>query len=437
MNSDSESAQDPDFRIAGEREAGVNCARCNQVIRQGELTARCTSCGAIHHQHCWMQYQSCGSYQCSLGGMSSGNKDKTLVISRDDLNQAEPLPVVSSYTDNAQTVSEKPKQLWNKLALTTFIVALIGIPLFGIVTGLIAMVLGCIALVSHPVHKKGFALAVLGLVIGFFEMIGWSVGLYYFYGNPHATSISLNEYAFDESSLENLPEYLKRAMKSNVLIQVSNGLLSQGMGSGVILRKDAGQVLIVTNRHVIDHEFKGKTQNPPADLNELGDITVQAIGQLPVPASVEWIAPHGIDLAIISAPLAGRNVSEAFWNQKELPMIGANVFAVGNPHALGWTHSSGSISQYRKQTRGVFTYQVIQTTTPLNPGNSGGGLYDENGLLIGINTMTGDKRFAEGLGFAISFKALLDLAPATFQLAAQQGNPQNKNTVNPTPETDD
>ncbi|QDT29663.1 trypsin-like peptidase domain-containing protein [Gimesia panareensis] len=431
MNSDSESVQHPDFRIAGEREAGVKCARCNQEVRQGELTARCTRCGAIHHQHCWMQYQCCGSYQCSQGSMSSSDQGQSLVISRDDLNQAEPLPVVNSYTDNAQAISEKPKQLWNKLALTAFIVALIGIPLFGILTGLIAMILGCIALVSHPTHKKGFALAVLGLLIGFVEMIGWSVGLYHFYGNPQATSISLNEYAFDDSALENMPDYLKRAMQSNVLIQVSNGLLSQGMGSGVILKKDAGQALIVTNRHVIDHDFNGTTDKAPDNYDELGKITVQTIGQLPVPASVKWIAPHGIDLAIISAPLAGGNISEAFWDRNDLPAIGADVFAVGNPHALGWTHSSGSISQYRKQTKGAFTYQIIQTTTPLNPGNSGGGLYDKNGLLIGINTMTGDKRFAEGLGFAISFKALLDLAPATFQLAARQGNPENKTTEEP------
>jgi serine protease Do len=55
-------------------------------------------------------------------------------------------------------------------------------------------------------------------------------------------------------------------------------------------------------------------------------------------------------------------------------------------------------------------------TAAINPGNSGGGLYDADGRLIGINTLTSDKRFAEGLGFAISLPTLLELAPAQLQL---------------------
>ncbi len=47
----------------------------------------------------------------------------------------------------------------------------------------------------------------------------------------------------------------------------------------------------------------------------------------------------------------------------------------------------------------------------MNPGNSGGGLYDKSGTLIGINTWTNDKRSSEGLGFAIALDSLLELDP--------------------------
>ncbi|WP_339733851.1 trypsin-like peptidase domain-containing protein [uncultured Gimesia sp.] len=414
------SNESPYFRVAGEREAGVKCARCNKEIEQGELTASCMKCGGLHHQTCWTDYLNCGSYQCSQGTMTD-TSSTALVISRDDLNHAEPLPVIPSYTDNALAISEKPKQLWNKLAIWAFFISLLGIPLFGIVTGLIAMILACIALVSHPTHKKGFGLAVAGLMIGFFEIIGWSAGIYFYSDTPHTNSIAFSEYAFDPSSLDNLPSHLKRAMKSNVLIEVNNGLFGHGMGSGVILSTVDGKSFIVTNRHVIDPDYNGSSQGVPADFDKTDRVTVQTIGQIPVPGKIEWIAPHGIDLALVSAPLNKKSVSEAFWNQDNTPLIGSKVFAIGNPHALGWTHSNGNLSQYRKQTKGAFTYQIIQTTTPLNPGNSGGGLYDENGLLIGINTMTGDKRVAEGLGFAIAFNTLLDLIPGTFQIPVQQG----------------
>ncbi|QDV49792.1 trypsin-like peptidase domain-containing protein [Gimesia fumaroli] len=417
----SSSKESPYIRVAGEREAGVKCARCNKEIEQGELTASCMQCGGIHHQTCWTEYQQCGSYQCSQGTMSKASTS-ALVISRDDLNHAEPLPVIPSYTDNALTISEKPKQIWNKLAIWAFVIALLGIPLFGIITGLFAMILACIALVSHPTHKKGFALAVAGLMIGFFEIIGWSAGLYFYMDTPRTNSIAFSEYAFDPTSLDNLPADLKRAMKSNVLIEVNNGLFGRGMGSGVILTSVNGKSLIVTNRHVIDSEYNDDSRDVVADDFDKSDpVTVQAIGQIPVQGQIEWIAPHGIDLALISAPLDKEVISDAFWNKKKAPLIGSKVFAIGNPHALGWTHSTGNLSQYRKQTKGAFTYQIIQTTTPLNPGNSGGGLYDENGFLIGINTMTGDKRVAEGLGFAISINTLFDLIPGTFQIPAQQG----------------
>jgi S1-C subfamily serine protease len=51
---------------------------------------------------------------------------------------------------------------------------------------------------------------------------------------------------------------------------------------------------------------------------------------------------------------------------------------------------------------------MIQAQLPLNPGNSGGGLYDEAGVLIGINTLTTAKHTSEGIGFAI---AIFDLIP--------------------------
>ena len=64
---------------------------------------------------------------------------------------------------------------------------------------------------------------------------------------------------------------------------------------------------------------------------------------------------------------------------------------------------------------------VIQTTAPINAGNSGGGLYDSDGALIGINTWTEDKQTSEGLGFAISADYIFKNVP-----------PQYLHTSNPT-----
>jgi serine protease Do len=152
----------------------------------------------------------------------------------------------------------------------------------------------------------------------------------------------------------------------------------------------------------------------------MATISVVTVGQSIVPGSVEWVAPHGVDLAILAVPLLGAvdEVQEALWNDKESPHIGDAVFAVGNPHGLGWTHSAGSVSQIRRRVKDDFGFRVLQSTAAINPGNSGGGLYDADGRLIGINTMTGDKRVAEGLGFAIAFPTLLELLPESIDLPA-------------------
>ena len=109
----------------------------------------------------------------------------------------------------------------------------------------------------------------------------------------------------------------------------------------------------------------------------------------------------------------------AEWDNAPTLTIGDDVFAVGNPHGLGWTLTRGALSQVRLNDFNGRETRIIQTSAAINPGNSGGGLYDKAGQLIGINTWTKDKRMAEGLSFAITFKTLLELAPAEYELQAK------------------
>ena len=99
---------------------------------------------------------------------------------------------------------------------------------------------------------------------------------------------------------------------------------------------------------------------------------------------------------------------------------GGHHVAVGNPHGLGWTYTQGNVSQFRTQAFDGRRLRVVQISTALNPGNSGGGLYDKDGFLIGINTWAQDKRVSEGLNFAISADALADLLPAELRPAFEK-----------------
>ncbi|MCA9137069.1 MAG: trypsin-like peptidase domain-containing protein [Planctomycetales bacterium] len=407
---------------ASDRECDVPCAHCGLELQRGDKTSICRSCGSLHHESCWERSGGCASYECSGGRRTaSTGTGNAMKISANDLAAAVPLPVARDpWADDHSPQSLQPtKKPWNRTAAWAFFVALLGIPLFGLVTGLAAITLGCIALVLHTYNRRGMALAVLAILIGIADVLGWAVGLYYFSGNHGQVIVSLDDFMIDPESLEQLPEPIGRAMRANVLIQSQSGigLLGTGLGSGVILKTDGDTALIVTNRHVIDPGYatSSVTQTKAEEIGST--VFVTALGQPETPSQVVWVAPHGVDLALISARISSTEIRSAHWQKELRSKIGDPVFAVGNPHGLGWTHTAGDISQLRRQSRGTFEYRVIQTTAAINSGNSGGGLYDAAGMLLGINTWTQDKRFAEGLGFSIAFATLLDLIPDRFELA--------------------
>ena len=341
-----------------------------------------------------------------------------LVISREDLASAVPLVPLSTSSNLASTLATNTQRKWNRTSLWAFGIALLGIPLFGLITGLVAVLVACIALVTHHESRRGFPLAVAAMLIGLADVVGWAVALSEYWG-PEIVSVSLSDMSIDPASLNELPSYLARAMRANVLIEVNAGLGQGGIGSGVVLKITPDIAYIVTNRHVVDHNYSDRIMSVPEDIGELRPVMVRTVSQIAKPGVVEWVAPHGVDLAIVSTSLTHDDAQEARWDDSHSPQIGESVFAVGNPHGLGWTHTSGSISQVRRQTRGSFNYRVLQTSAPINPGNSGGGLYDMQGNLLGINTLTTEKRFAEGLGFSIAVETLFELLPDRFGILHQ------------------
>lgn len=412
-------SNDPKLMQAEQREAGTLCAHCAVEINLDNPVAICKKCGAIHHEVCWQQRGACCSYECSGGkGSEAAATGAPLTITSTDLESVTPLASSSPTRNYEMPTDNKPERRWNRTALWAFALALLGIPLFGLITGLIAILVACIALVTHHENRRGMGLAVAAMLIGLFDVVGWAVALSNYWGSPQ-TAVSLSEMSIDPSSLDGLPEYLARAMRANVLIQIDAGLGRGAIGSGVVLKVKDDLAYIVTNRHVVDHNYSDMTTSAPLDLSDLARVMVMSVSQVSIPGIVEWVAPHGIDLAVISAPLSRGDIREAHWDLATIPHIGDEVFAVGNPHGLGWTHTSGDVSQIRKRSQGGFSYVVLQTSAPINPGNSGGGLYDDQGNLLGINTMTAEKRFAEGLSFSISLQTLVDLVPDRFKITGQ------------------
>jgi S1-C subfamily serine protease len=77
-------------------------------------------------------------------------------------------------------------------------------------------------------------------------------------------------------------------------------------------------------------------------------------------------------------------------------MVGEEVYTIGSPSGLESTLGQGIISGLRQ----LDLQRLIQTTAPISPGSSGGGLFDQSGNVVGITTfMVGQ---GQSLNFAIA-----------------------------------
>ena len=403
-------------RPAEPRDVGASCPHCQRIIESHDRVVACSECGAVHHEPCWAAHDGCGTYDCAPARrILSLGQQAEIRITAGELDAVVPLrkPVrPSAGAFSPMDYSPRPgvatPGTTNKLAVASSIVAMLGIPLVGFVTGVVAVVMGVFALGQiQKSGQRGTVWGIAGVLLGLADVVGWVVVLAFAFSGL-SPAVSLDDFQMDPAALEGVQPHIARAMRANVLVESSLSLIGRAIGSGVIVAREGGETLIVTNRHVVDPRFRDRDASSELPSTRL---TVRAIGQLPVAGRVVWVAPDGLDIAVISAPIHSAEAQPVPWADDPHPAMGDEVFSIGNPQGLGWTHTRGTISQLRTRQYGPRQVTMIQTDTAINQGNSGGGLYDEAGNVIGINTWTNDKRMSEGLSFAISFTSILQLDP--------------------------
>jgi S1-C subfamily serine protease len=363
--------------------------------------------------------------------------EPVLTITQSDLDRATPLsaanfsprlvhPGNAAWTRASASASAQPAVSGvSRLAIASLVCALAGIPLFGAITGLVAILLAVLALSSIRVTgQRGLGLALSGVLLGVIDVVAWVIFLGVMLSQP-GPAVRFSDLPPDLSEIQKLEPPLQRAMRANVVIERSGGLAALGemaMGSGVILQINQGEALVVTNRHVVDKDFPSSSDDRGGRdrISHLGRLTVRMLDHRDPQAQVVWLAPGQIDLALVrSSCPASSQARDTVWQNGRVMKVGESVFAIGNPYRLGWSHTQGVISQLRTQDFDSRRVRVIQIQAAINPGNSGGGLYDQDGYLIGINTWTADKRVSEGIGFAMALDTLLELAPP--MLAPREG----------------
>lgn len=117
--------------------------------------------------------------------------------------------------------------------------------------------------------------------------------------------------------------------------------------------------------------------------------------------------------------------------QISLTDVGSNVFALGYPMALSVMGTEVKFTDGKISSKTGFqgNISMYQTTTPIQPGNSGGPLFDFDGNLIGINSVKIRADIADNVSYAVKsnyLKNLIDVLPTTLSL------PNDKTIMNKT-----
>ncbi|MBR5366350.1 MAG: trypsin-like peptidase domain-containing protein [Clostridia bacterium] len=185
---------------------------------------------------------------------------------------------------------------------------------------------------------------------------------------------------------------------------------ASGAGSGVIISEDG---YLITNAHVIVNESTGK----PAET-----ITVRLTNGEEFPAEV---VTYDSDEDIAILKIAATGLTPARCGDSDRLTVGEELIVVGNPLGeLGGSVSNGIVSATQREIEiGGVTMYLIQTNAAVNPGNSGGGMFNMKGELVGIVNCKSYGEEIEGLGFAIPINQALKISEELLTKGYVSGKP--------------
>ena len=170
--------------------------------------------------------------------------------------------------------------------------------------------------------------------------------------------------------------------------------VTEGAGSGVIVSSTDDGTYIITCAHVIEGSSK---------------VTVTLTDGTEYEA-VQTAYDTITDIGIIKINVS--NLKTALIGDSDDIVVAEEVIAIGNPLGeLGGSVTNGIISALEREIQiDGLNYKLIQTSAEISPGNSGGGLFNIKGELIGIVNAKSVGEDVEGLGFAIPINDAVNIA---------------------------
>ncbi len=184
------------------------------------------------------------------------------------------------------------------------------------------------------------------------------------------------------------------------------------MGTGAIIATDPARAWVVTCSHVaMPYAAVGATRH----ANDAHPVWVQLSDGREGKARVRWAAPPPLDVVLLELPIADPPAPVVIAPDAAALTEGSKVTFVPNPYRDGWLVHEGALLRRERHDTPAGSYELLYTDLPVVPGDSGSGLFDARGQLVGLNTWTrlGPDRAAEGISLpSETMRALVDAIAA-------------------------
>lgn len=244
-----------------------------------------------------------------------------------------------------------------------------------------------------------------------------------------STGADTNAYAVSKAMLSSVTIYTRVKTRYYSPFGGSQVKTSYSAGAGVVFRddKENGTAYVITNYHVV-YDSSSTSTDGIADY-----IGVCLYG---MSASLSSTDETAIESSTIKAEFVGGSMdndiavikiteSDEYRNSAYIPVttadsdevaLGQTAIAIGNPEGLGFSATTGTVSVDSEYITmeglagGTMTVRVMRVDTGINGGNSGGGLYNGRGELIGIVNAKTSSDDIENISYAIPVNVALGVA---------------------------
>lgn len=210
--------------------------------------------------------------------------------------------------------------------------------------------------------------------------------------SPGVVSVNVVKKMSQEELLQQqVPEILKRFFGNQIIIpQQQTPQEKTAFGSAFFISKDG---YLLTNHHVVED-----ASEVTIVLNDRREIDAKVVG-----------SDARTDVALLK--VTGSNFPALSTGNVDQLKVGQPVLAIGSPFGFDYSASAGIVSAKSRNMSGETSVPFIQTDVALNPGNSGGPLFNQQGQVVGVNSriFSGTGGYM-GLSFSIPIDVAMDVA---------------------------